>query len=154
MWKSSSSRSGEAVLNDFKYEIDLKAGCIFVKHENSVTPQQIIERQTNILNDRQHRPNLNRLVDMRGCSCDIGAEDIANIANIQHNHVEKIGGFKQAMLLNDSLEHRTMRLLISSMSDFTISYQTFLDTEANLQENLRNWLGIQEDHQFPHFISF
>ncbi len=154
MWKSSSSKSNVTALSDFRYEIDLNAGCVFVQHINSVSTHQIMERQALISRDQNHRPNLNRLIDMRGCRCNIGAEDIANIANSLHKNVEKIGSFKQAMLLNDNLEHRTMRLLISSMSDFNISYMTFLDTEANVQEKLRIWLGISEEHKFPHFISF
>ncbi|WP_025899013.1 hypothetical protein [Sneathiella glossodoripedis] len=89
---------------------------------------------------------------MRGCRCNISAEDIAQIASTLHRRVERIGSFRQAMLLNDNLEHRSMRLLIASMSDFSVTYRTFLDTEQDLEQKVRAWLGLADDFEFPDFI--
>ena len=153
MQKSKSSQGDASALSNFKYEICLPCNCIFLRHIGSVTPNQVMDRQIHIMNQPEHQINMNRLDDLRGCRSSFGANDISEIADRLHQNIEVVGSFKQAVLLDDSLEHGTLRVLVSTMSDFTITYKTFLGNEPNFKTKIYDWLDIPNSYRMPNFIA-
>ncbi len=142
------------VLEPFNYAFDLEANCLFVKHSGLYNIQLVNTRVRIIREDKDHKPNINRLIDLRDARIDLTIDEMKSFTSQMHESIEILGVHKQAVILTEGLDHGLLRVLLSFLSDIAIEIEVFLSTDPNLKENISSWLALPEDYQFPHFIQF
>ena len=152
--KALSGQTPRHDLEPFKYAFDLEANCLFVKHSGLYNFQLITERVQVIRNDKNHHPNINRIIDLRDARIDMTIDEMKLFAAQMHEAVDVLGIHKQAVILTEGLDQGLLRVLLGFLSDITIELKVFLSTDPQLKENISNWLALPKDYQFPDFIRF
>lgn len=146
--------SPKQVLEHFKYAFDLETNCVFVKHSALYNFQLMTDRVRVIRGDKDHRPNMNRMIDLRDARIDLTIDEMKLFTTQMHEAVDVVGIHKQAIILSEGLDQGLLRVLLGFLSDITIELRVFLSTEPNLKENVSRWLAFPEDYRYPDFIQF
>ena len=152
--KSLSSQSQKHILKHFEYAFDLEINCLFVKHSALYNFQMMTDRVQKIRDDKNHRPSINRMIDLRDARIDLTIDEMKLFSAQMHDAVDILGIHKQAVILTEGLDQGLLRVLLGFLSDMTIELKVFLSTDPNLKENVSNWLALPDNYQFPDFIRF
>jgi len=137
----------------YQYLIDTDVNCIFIRHTGLVNQDIIIQRGEEVSRATTYRPNLNRLIDLRGCDIDLNRDALMHVVNMMQKASISRGSYTELLLVDSLLAHGVVRMLLSLMDDREVSYTIMHASDPELEVKIRISLGFPRDFRIPSFIS-
>lgn len=139
--------------DSYEYVIDPDVNCIFIRHFGDVTQDIVVERGEGVAKEPTYRPNLNRLIDLRGCNINLSRDALAHIASMMQKVTLTRGSYTEVLIVDSLLAHGVVRMLLSLMDEKQVSYIILHSTDAELESKIRASLGLPCEFDIPSFIS-
>ncbi|WP_169569202.1 hypothetical protein [Sneathiella limimaris] len=153
VWKLRQQNQKPSFLDGFQFEIAEDTGCLFVKHFDYVNGEILLQRAEYIRSVPQHRPNLNRIIDLRGVEVELTVKEAQAFVDKLHAEKNVVGPHRHAMILEDRLDHNILKYLASSFSGLVVQFKAFEASDEDLALNLRNWVRLPQHVYFPSFLN-
>lgn len=143
----------EMKTDNYEYFIDPDVNCIFIRHKGKVTQEVVVQRGERVSLEPNYRPNLNRLIDLRGCEIDLSREALVHIASMMQKATVSRGTYTEVLIVDSLLAHGVVRMLLSLMDEKQVSYIILHASDKDLELKVRASLGIPREYQIPELIS-
>jgi len=137
---------------DFQMEFDLDMNFVILKHLGVVDRKTAIERSILLRDHSLYRQGLNRLVDVRNCIFDMNVQDIREFADILKQNRGLSSIHKEALIVDTLLNHGLFRVLVGMMSTTAIEFRIFKADSPTLAIDIKQWLDVPDEYQFPEFV--
>lgn len=141
-------------MNDlgYKFQIDLEAGCIFIRHYGVINLERVMERVALVRKHPDFKPDIQRVIDTTDCEIDISADEIRSFWGNIGQDIDKRGRYKEAIIVNSPLAHGMVRIYESLLPFGQIEVQVFNSDNPEIWAGIRAWLGLPMNVRFPEFM--
>ncbi|WP_169545604.1 hypothetical protein [Sneathiella aquimaris] len=137
----------------FEYSIVKEAKCFFVKHYGVLTKEILINGNKAVADDCAYRGDLNRLIDVSGCSLELSSDDIRLLSSKKLTTQYSDLSFRGAYLVDTTLAHGLARMFNSRMPNGNSEYQIFDINLIKTPQVVLDWLSLSDIDVVPTFIS-
>ncbi|WP_169545605.1 hypothetical protein [Sneathiella aquimaris] len=136
----------------YKYKIDLVANCIFVKHYGSITFDSLRERSNDAGAHPDHRPGLNRVLDLTGCSIEIDPAGIRAVAGYIKEQSALRGTYTEILIVDSALAFGFGRVISGLLDENFVRYLIFYADAPNLGVEVKKALSLNDEYLLPEFL--
>ncbi|MFT6558512.1 hypothetical protein [Sneathiella sp.] len=137
----------------YNYKIDLIANCIFIKHYGSITFDSLRERSNDTGAHPDHRPGLNRVLDLTGCSIEIDPAGIRAVAGYIKEQSALRGTYTEILIVDSALAFGFGRVISGLLDEDFVRYLILYADAPNLGADVKKALSLGNDYLFPDFLA-
>ncbi len=136
----------------YEFYVDPVEMCIFIKHFGVLDKQSILDRREAVEASELFTKNQNRIIDYSGCELNLSSDDLRDVAKSLEPSVDPENSFRAALIIDSVLAHGLGRVFSSVVSPLNIDNQIFNRNDNNFEVDLREWLSLPKNYDFPGFL--
>jgi len=137
----------------FEFKIDPAAHCFFVRHKGVLDKEIIIEGNAALAKHADYDGSMNRLINVSDCHIDLTVSQVRDLSALVERRSDLKTSFKGAYLVSDKLGFGLARVFDAITTIPNGQYRVFKHSNETLTKDLKDWLDLDQDFDFPEFLN-
>lgn len=139
--------------SSFEFKIDTTAHCFFVKHQGVLDKEIIIEGNAALAKHADYDGSMNRLINVSDCHIDLTVSHVRELSALVERRSDFKTSFKGAYVVSDKLGFGLARVFDAITTIPNGQYRVFNRAHETLNQDLKDWLDLEQGFDFPEFLN-